>query len=511
MKYILITFSLIIFCSCTSCNSNGSKTDSDSVDKDTDFIDADITTPDPDIIDIDNEMPDIDADSDTAVSCLDLRYNENTIKTAFPFKDKDGKPTFCRPGCDTPTETDPQCVRNIWEWDNWEEYQVYLEAEKKDQNQEWERECYPWPCKMPDMKASANPESFNSKCDRNLTVNGFEANIGTIWSHGMSDGVAGMNLTHTGRVIEYDPEKDEYFAIGQNHGHVNFNEGRYTAVVQTTKSVFDVENKSFFVSILRKSGKYYYELIYDNEKHNSFMTRPSFSGKNWVLIQVKAGPDGSKTEVKYAKAGVWEWQNIEGIGSPLAQEGNIVGDHLTFITNDREMYYCDLTKYPKNISDCKKINRLNTDGTTYEQGHSPKIDTENEHRLIYNVDLTQTFVEVDFTDIKNPKYTEYEIPKNKELFAGFTVDTVRGNKAVYEEMFDMGAGTLDVIGCFYRFDKKKSYCPQENIHPWTAQNLMGYNTFWGKWHLWKTPASIAAIMRDWDCYCKEEGVCPFEE
>ncbi|HPS30781.1 MAG TPA: hypothetical protein PLZ43_11035, partial [bacterium] len=185
--------------------------------------------------------------------------------------------------------------------------------------------------------------------------------------------------------------------------------------------------------------------------------------------------------------------------------------HLTFITNDREMYYCDLTKYPKNISDCKKINRLNTDGTTYEQGHSPKIDTENEHRLIYNVDLTQTFVEVDLTDIKNPKYTEYEIPKNKELFAGFTVDTVRGNKAVYEEMFDMGAGTLDVIGCFYRFDKKKSYCPQENIHPWTAQNLMGYNTFWGKWHLWKTPASVDALMRDWDCYCKETGVCPFEE
>ncbi|HQJ61626.1 MAG TPA: hypothetical protein PKV35_11555, partial [bacterium] len=150
-------------------------------------------------------------------------------------------------------------------------------------------------------------------------------------------------------------------------------------------------------------------------------------------------------------------------------------------------------------------------GTTYEQGNSPKIDTENEYRLIYNVDSTQIFVEVDLADINNPKYTEHEIPKKKELFAGFSVDTVRGKNVVYGEMFDMGSGTLDVIGCFYRFDKKKSYCPQEKIFSTSPDSLMGFNTFWGKWHLWKIATSPVAIMRDWECYCKESGVCPFEE
>ncbi|MBP7433740.1 hypothetical protein KA996_09380 [bacterium] len=512
------TLIILILMALSACNSDKPKNDVDINDKDSGLTDIDTPVPDPDISDNlsdevsteSDEQPDSDTDTNS-VECLDLRYNENTIKTNFPLKDKDGKPTFCRPGCDTPTETDPQCVRNIWEWDNWEEYQVYLEAEKKDPNQYEERECYPWPCKLPDMKASVNPQSFNSKCDRKLTVNGFKANIGTVWTHGMSDSVAGMDFTHTGRVTEYDPEKDEYFNLGHVKGHLNYNEGRYVVLVSDSIPDKNSDYKAFVISILRKDEKYYYELIYDNDNHNVFMQRPPFSGKNWVLIQVKSGINGSKIEVKYARAGIWEWQSIGEIGDPLAQEGNIVGDHLTFITNNREIYYCDLRKNPKHINDCLKINRLNNDGITYEQGNSPKIDTENEYRLVYNVDSTQIFVEVDLADINNPEYTEHEIPKKKELFAGFSVDTVRGNKVVYGEMFDMGSGTPDFLGCFYRFDKKKSYCPQENIHPWTAENLMGYNTFWGKWHLWKNPASVGAYMRDWECYCKESGVCPFEE
>ena len=39
---------------------------------------------------------------------------------------------------------------------------------------------------------------------------------------------------------------------------------------------------------------------------------------------------------------------------------------------------------------------------------------------------------------------------------------------------------------------------------------MGYNVFWGKWHLWKVINSTVAIMRDWECYCKETGICPLE-
>ena len=279
-KYLIL---LLIVLAAVSCRKN--KT-ADINDKDSGITDVDTPVPDPDISDslsddLSDEVSDTesevltDTDADTAVPCLDLRYNENTIKTNFPFKDKNGKPTFCRPGCDTPTETDPQCVRNIWEWDNWSEYQVYLEAEKKNPNQELERECYPWPCKLPDMKANSTLESFNSKCDRWLAVNDFTVNMGTIWTHGMSDGVAGMSFGHSTRVMEYDPEKDEYSSLGHSY-MLGFNENRYLIEIYDRDPDEYADCKRFIVSVLRKDEKYYYELIHDNENHNSFLSRTPF-------------------------------------------------------------------------------------------------------------------------------------------------------------------------------------------------------------------------------------------
>jgi len=64
------------------------------------------------------------------------------------------------------------------------------------------------------------------------------------------------------------------------------------------------------------------------------------------------------------------------------------------------------------------------------------------------------------------------------------------------------------ISCWYRFDKNKSYCPTK---PWSVTGAieMLYGTFSGKWQLWKTGNRF--IIRDWECYCKETGLCPLEE
>ena len=129
---ILIIFMFVFVCvSCSSQNHDSQdEQDSHDFDRTIDEALAEVDEiPDPDVTD--NDIQDESPDADTPVECLDLKIQENVIKTNFPFKDKDGNPTFCRPGCDTPTETDPQCVRNIWEWDNWKSYQEYLVAEKK--------------------------------------------------------------------------------------------------------------------------------------------------------------------------------------------------------------------------------------------------------------------------------------------------------------------------------------------------------------------------------------------
>ena len=169
-----------------------------------------------------------------------------------------------------------------------------------------------------------------------------------------------------------------------------------------------------------------------------------------------------------------------------------------------------MRKYPKHIDDCFKLNRKYDDG--YEElGHSPRIDIEDEYRVVYNVYRKQIFVEVDLHDLQNPKYTEYQIENSKETVYSQEIDMLHGNRVSYQEFFTLSDGTVDVIGCFYRFDKQKSYCQNRNNFLTYGRNLMGYNVFWGKWHLWKTVTSIDAIMRDWECYCKETGVCPLEQ
>ncbi len=495
MRNVLI---ILILMALSACNSDKPKTDADISDKDSGSTDVDTHVPDPDTVEIDTEQPDIDVDTDadTNVPCLDLRYNENTIKTNFPFKDKNGKPTFCRPGCDTPTETDPQCVRNIWEWDNWEEYQVYLEAEKKDPNQEWERECYPWPCVLPDMKAGLL-ENYTSKCDRMLTTNGFKISMGAVWTYGMSDGVAGMLMNRD--AIEYNPEKDEFTKIGQAAGRLSYNKGRYVFPVYDRPHDTD-GYRSFIISAEKKNGQYYYEFIYNNAVNNSFMSNPSFVEKDWVLIQVRSGKESSDTDVKYAKAGEWEWHSL-GLGKVF--EGNIVGDRLTFMVPytdpDRQIYYCDLSKYPKSYKECHKATGTLKSGDP-ELGHSPRIDEDNKNRLIYSIYNSPEgkIKEVVFKDGLPSETKEY------------TLGVTRQPTKVKGELMSFTTSSQtssDLIGCFYRFDKEKMYCPAK---PWSkvGTEIMEFNTFNGRMHLWS--GQTLAHIRSLDCYCEETGVCPFE-
>ena len=511
LRLFLVILGLLFFISCSS--SKTSENDSDILpDTDTDSQDSETTDDDSDsqsseIVDDSDETFDADADSDTSekVECLDLRYNENTIKTPFPFKDANGKPTFCRPGCDTPTENDPQCVRNIWDWENWEEQQAYLKEQEKDPNQTKECSCYPWPCKLPDMHAKTKTElgTFVSSCDRLLTVNEFEVTMGTVWSNGMSNGIVGIQLLHSGQIVEYNPEKDEYTTVGQSR-YLSFNEDRYiTEVYDSYPGIYPDTHKSFTVSVLKTENGYFYELIRDNYGLKDEFARPPFAGKNWALLRLK----GNKTV--YASSKDWVWHELYGINN-YAGEGNIVGDHLTFITNNRELYYCDLRKYPKHIEECFKLNRKDESGNE-EVGHSPRIDLENEYRVVYGIYGTQTFVEIDLKDLKNPKYSEYKVEKKQENGWDWEIDMLKGNRISYMEFFNMSDGTPDVIGCFYRFDKQKTYCPVDRTTSTLPDSIMGYNVFWGKWHLWKEIAATDAIMRDWECYCEETSVCPLEQ
>ena len=511
LSLFLMFLGFVFFVSCSSGSKSHNDTDMipDDDSDDIETVDDDFDSQDPEIVDDSDETFDADADSDTSekVECLDLRYNENTIKTPFPFKDANGKPTFCRPGCDTPTENDPQCVRNILEWDNWENYQIYLKAQEKDPNQQEERECYPWPCKLPGMQADSSSEILKSSCDRLLTVNGFSTGILNgrglyANNHGMSDGVAGMGFIgeYLSRVIEYDPEKDEYSALSHSY-YAGFNENRYVVQIYDRNPNLYKDAKLFVVSILRKDGGYFYEFIYDLSENGEKFSDSPFAGQNWVMLRL------NNLKTLYASTKDWEWHELDGVRNYVG-DGNIVGDHAVFVANDYEIYYCNLKRLPKHLDNCSKLNRKDESDNT-EYGISPKIDADNERRVVYNIYRTPVFVEVDFS-VPNRKYTEYRV--NSDYYAvDWEISMLKGKTVSYTETLLISNGLSRYHGCFYRFDKQETYNLSETFFASDLYDNMYFNVFWGKWHLWKMIAGPEAVIRDMDCYCKEENICPFEE
>ena len=114
----LLRFSAIfimIFCF-LSCSSGNSEDDSDTVpDSDViETVDEDTDSEeDSETIEDSDETPD-DADSDSDSDECQPPLSE----ADFPYYDVNGKITFCRPNCDTPTEDDPICIGNLWDEQN---------------------------------------------------------------------------------------------------------------------------------------------------------------------------------------------------------------------------------------------------------------------------------------------------------------------------------------------------------------------------------------------------------
>ncbi|MBO4698752.1 hypothetical protein J5690_03970 [bacterium] len=114
----------------------------------------------------------------------------------------------------------------------------------------------------------------------------------------------------------------------------------------------------------------------------------------------------------------------------------------------------------------------------------------------------------------------------KDLITDFTAETnihkyslwalqFQGNTLLFEEVTDfkgVGGGLM----CYYRFDKNKKYCMKkmekdESYSDGTTVFPYSFGEFEGKRLLYQKRSSTPLILRDMDCYCLEEGVCPFEE
>ena len=179
-----------------SCSSSGSANDSDAVadaDRDTQdpttVVDEDADK-DADPIDDSEVKPDEDQDNDSAECQPPLS------EAPFPYSDANGKITFCRPNCDTPTADDPICIGNLWDEQNEKLCHEYPEYA-----------CCGTPCVMESLKpwtkerlAEEYPTLVEfipmHKCDLEIgQINwGIDGSHGVVKSWNMSDGKIGFHM-----------------------------------------------------------------------------------------------------------------------------------------------------------------------------------------------------------------------------------------------------------------------------------------------------------------------------
>jgi len=205
----------------------------------------------------------------------------------------------------------------------------------------------------------------------------------------------------------------------------------------------------------------------------------------------------------------WKWTVL---GEGTLRMSNLSGDRFALFTDDLVGYICDLDKSPKSLNDCYKVNQ-GEEGVRYLT-----LDKENSGRAVYS----STLGKIVLMEYKNGKWNYTDLITSysdevKDYAIGFIVNMVRGKTMLYEEAYQLSSSTGhygDKL-CYYNFNSQKKYCMKkmDKDEEYSGIPIYPYGDaeFEGKWLLYQKLNSTPLILRDMDCYCKEEGVCPFEE
>ncbi|MBO4698526.1 hypothetical protein J5690_02815, partial [bacterium] len=205
-RYRLFSVFLSVFfllsCSSSSKSENDSDMipDADSDSDDIETVDDDSDSQDSEIVDDSDETLDADVDSDTEKPDSD-ECQPPLSEALFPYYDANGKITFCRPNCDTPTEDDPICIGNLWDEQNdalCHEYPEYS--------------CCGFPCVLDSLKPMTKEEVDKSyttnlpmhKCDLKIDPWSWvhDDSHGVVKSWNLSDGKIGFYISPVG--IDYE-------------------------------------------------------------------------------------------------------------------------------------------------------------------------------------------------------------------------------------------------------------------------------------------------------------------
>ena len=525
MRNTLIILLLFLFCSCTSCNGeNSSDIDHESViDKDSntatdldvetndtidEISDDDAAITDPDVLDSDSIKQDKDdvADKDTQpdesndIELPDYDYPAgkdgdpdcpNLLNAGFPYKDGDGKLTFCRK-CDLPAPAnDQQCVRNLWEMNN----RLIMERFP-------ETYCYPLPCDVTE-KAGVTVAPAVGKCDVDATGKIYQGSTGVFKQGDIWEGKIGMYATASKNIdgkyivigsLLYDIAKKEYTMVAFADSKQAY---RYNRFLFYTGNTYD--KKGYIASALKVENGWKYEIAYYDPNNIEFLYPPAI-GENFVIINVQKVDGTGPQEILYASVNDWQWKKL---GEGLIYYPHVENDIALFNFN-KNIWACDLTKSPTNIeTECRKVNR---DGELASAPFPKKGNTD----LVAYIGGAGLY-KFTIADIsKNPiEYTDLNIQPQSPDLISYTSGQWDGDIIAFSELYEYSEVDVDYRMCYYSISKDKKVCfPNPN----TGGNPMGYifGGVEGKYITYQPTGAI--ILKDMECQCKEyPDQCLYDE
>ncbi len=518
--------SLLSFSFFLSCSSPKAAHDADIVAPDGDIPAADdaadMEADDFIFVEADEVLTDNDSGPD-AVYCVvdenpdaDIEYIPNThtgnedcpalASAKFPYYDTDGTIHFCRK-CDQVRKNDPQCVRNQW-----------IDANKQLCTDYPQYDCYDYPCDMPWLEPIYKEDPYYPglhECDTSLSAknpHNWDSGIHTFKHFNISDGNVGfyMGNAHTPsltyranrRLFEYSITNKQYrVRAAPAYSALTYHKGAFLAGLGNSAT-------DYAAYVLYVNPTDDFRIVY-NQPIRTITYTPVLTDK-WVFANIQES-DGAANKLSYAKVGEWKWTSL---GYGTGNEPYIVGGRLIFYDDNFIGYYCDLDKSPQTLADCGKVNR---DG---EQIRFPVPDTED-NRLIYFETVTQhdRIIRLDLRGA-TPVYEEFPLQDIEPETYMIPIQNVRGNMLIYQNNFLITPSDPSYAGegklCFYRIDQKRSICMKPVEHVFDGKVLpIKYNFGYSDWDgghflAWQTTFFSNLIVRDMDCYCEKEGVCPFE-
>ena len=510
----MVVLLVFVFVSCTSSKSHN---DSDTMpDADPDDIETVDDDADPEE---DSDFLDDSDETETQDEEQVVDECEPPLSTAsFPYHDKNGNITFCRPGCDEQTEKNPQCVDNLWKIASKRLYAASPESECKDS----------YPCDMSAFRNMTTDDidaleawtgnKFDHRpheCD--TLVNATSKESGEWWGsgydpqlryYGINDGKVGVVLKNT--KTKWDT-KD--FTTSQKTVIYDVVSENYRAVTPASANISAYYKGCFFFMgqdfrYQNASGVYY--LIYACDDGRMELAYPvsvdylwwsPAINEKWAVANIQEKEDEEKSAM-YARIGEWKWTKIYP-DRPLYYP-NIVKDKAVFSDPFMKAYYCDLSKNPQSLDDCIVINEDES-----EEIERPVINKDNDREVLYGAGGR----------IKRLKIKENGEKEYSVLLDTFGTDDgisspyehslrkVTDDMVYYSEHL-VTKGDGDVNTCFYNRKSQKVSC-MKKIEGYDKYHL-GAEDWEGKWMLYQL-STAWQIVRDLDCYCEKEGVCPFAE